>query len=371
MKNNTPLVSIIIPVYNTPDEYLWPSLESIRRQTYDNLEIIIVDDGSRDILSKKLDKYIEKIDNTANSSQKWTIIHQKNSGLSSARNSGYKKASGKYIQFLDSDDLFDKMLITEAVRLAESTNADIVIENFGIKNISDKSQIESVVNISIIPKKSLFSLKDIVSDSRIGAIPYNVWSKLFKKEFLDNKKIIHNKKLHRCEDVLFSYTALIQSDRITFLEKPYILYYEAIPTSNTARNDKYPLDSVTAWRGLYKLLIDKKAQDIFRESFEIAMTMSIYWHLERMHTEEDVKKLSEAFISLSNDIGLNIYSSERVGIIIASHDVGLWRVYSEDKKNKDDNLIKLHQNIKALESPGIKTSIKMLLLALKRRISKQ
>lgn len=373
MENNKPLVSAIVPVYNTPEDYLWNSLDSILKQTYGNLEVLIVDDGSNNKLAKALDKYLEKT--TENPNQKWQIIHQKNGGLSNARNNGFRKCSGEYVQFLDSDDLFDENLITKAMERAIATDADVVVEDFKIINVSDSSEIASVVSKINLPGQRLFSLRDIKS-SQIGTIPFNVWSKLFKKSFLDNKAILHDESLHRAEDVLFSYSVLAQTDKITLLDGVYISYYEAIPTSNSARNDKYPIDSIKAWQKLHDLLTKNGDYPAYRESFESALIGSVYWHLERLHTTEGIEKLCKEFKKLAKKINIKTKDSNLVGITLAAQDVDLWRVYRNIMsdyvnvlgilRDRDATIIKLDNQ----QNPGIKASSKLLIRAIKRRIVK-
>ena len=375
MENNKPLVSVIVPVYNTPEDYLCNSLDSILKQKYDNLEVLIVDDGSNNKLAKVLDKYLKKTIESPN--QKWQIIHQKNGGLSNARNTGFRKCSGEYVQFLDSDDLFDEYLIAKAVERAITTGADIVVEDFKIINVSDGAEVASVISKTSLPCRRLFSLRDIES-SQIGAIPFNVWSKLFKKSFLDNKSILHDESLHRAEDVLFSYSALAQTDRITLLDGVYISYYEAIPTSNSARNDKYPIDSVKAWHKLYDLLIKNGNYSIYRGSFERACIGSIYWHLERLHTAEGVEKLCKEFKKLAKKINIKTKDNNLIGINLAAQDVDLWQVYRNVMsdytnvlgalRDRDAKIIELDNQYK--QNLGIKASSKLLMRAIKRRIVK-
>ncbi len=113
-----PLVSVIVPIYNVED-YLLNALESIKNQTYNKLEVILVDDGSTDNSSDLCDHY-------ANSLDTWYVIHKKNGGLSDARNVGIERASGAYLYFLDSDDLIHPCAIEYLVKVALYYNADLV-----------------------------------------------------------------------------------------------------------------------------------------------------------------------------------------------------------------------------------------------------
>lgn len=112
------LVSVVIPVYKTY-AYLRECIKSVIGQSYTNIEIILVDDGSPDESPKLCDEY-------ASRDKRIKVIHRENGGLSAARNSGIKAATGKYITFVDSDDIVDRDMISEMVDIAEKENAQIV-----------------------------------------------------------------------------------------------------------------------------------------------------------------------------------------------------------------------------------------------------
>lgn len=372
-KNNYPLVSIIIPVYNTPEEYLLPALNSVASQVYPNIEVIIVDDGSKTRVAKSLDNYVGKQDNPH---QKWAIIHQKNMGLSGARNTGYRYSRGEYIQFLDADDYFDERLISSAIHKARQTDADIVIENFTIKDY-DNGNETVVLDCDFMSDVKTFKLSDIPSD-KIGKVPYNVWSKLFKKNFLEDNHILHDEDLHRCEDVLFSYTALMSADKIVFLKVPYIVYRENLPQSNTKNNDKYPIDSVVSWGKFYNYLKNNKLYDHYSNDFLNAFTGSLIWHMERMNTEAGVKMLADKASLFLNEIKCPKAHPVFRYVKLALGDYNTYREMCDMKHllfEKDNEINQLREtiieqgeSIKTLGQPGIKIALRRLLGSVKRKI---
>ena len=133
MKNN-PVVSVIIPVYNV-EKYLEECIDSVLAQTYQNIEIILVDDGSTDSSGLICDRYAEKNTNIS-------VIHQKNSGLSAARNSGLNKANGDYIYFLDSDDYISADAIEKLFSIAENDKSDIVFFDAYLSQIKPEESVE-------------------------------------------------------------------------------------------------------------------------------------------------------------------------------------------------------------------------------------
>ena len=115
-------ITVIIPVYNV-EKYLKEAIEATINQTYKNLEIILVDDGSTDSSGKICDEYAKK-DNRIK------VIHQENRGMSGARNVGLECATGKYIMFSDSDDTFELNACEKLYNFIEKTNADYVVGNY-------------------------------------------------------------------------------------------------------------------------------------------------------------------------------------------------------------------------------------------------
>ena len=114
-----PLISLVIPVYNV-EKYLDKCMESVLAQTYDNYEVILVDDGSTDNSGKMCDEYAER-------DSRVTVYHQKNSGVSVARNVGIENAKGEFISFIDSDDWVDESYLEKLVNAQIKYNADLTI----------------------------------------------------------------------------------------------------------------------------------------------------------------------------------------------------------------------------------------------------
>ena len=127
------LVSIVVPVYNA-ERYLCTSIHALQKQDYSNIEIILVDDGSKDASPSICDSF-EKED------KRIRAIHKTNGGVSSARNAGIEAATGKYIMFVDSDDLCESNIVSRMVFLAEHWNVNFVI--CGFRTVND---IKSALN---------------------------------------------------------------------------------------------------------------------------------------------------------------------------------------------------------------------------------
>lgn len=169
------LISVIIPIYNV-EKYLKKCIDSIINQTYKNLEIILVDDGSPDNCGKICDEYAKK-------DQRIRVIHKKNGGLSDARNAGIDIAKGKYIAFVDSDDYVEKEYIEIMYKELKKNNVKIV--QCGINKISDNEEI--IDNYGYL-KDELINSQRIMEEKYTKYPISNVvaWNKLYDIDLFKN-----------------------------------------------------------------------------------------------------------------------------------------------------------------------------------------
>lgn len=175
------LISIIIPVYKV-EKYLEKCIESVLKQTYTNLQIILVDDGSPDNCGKICDEYAKK-------DPRIEVIHKVNGGLSDARNVGIAKAKGKYIGFVDSDDYIKEDMYEILINLIKEYDADVSICNL-YDVIDGKEYIRNNEN-GIQEYSRLEILKEVLLDKNIQSY---AWNKLYKKELFDEIKYPIGKK---------------------------------------------------------------------------------------------------------------------------------------------------------------------------------
>lgn len=189
------IVSLIVPVYNV-EKYLKKCLDSIENQTYTNLQVIIVNDGSTDNSQSVCEDYVKK------NQKNWILINQENLGLSAARNTGIAYASGDYIAFLDSDDWLDVDFISTMVRFIENTGADIV--ESGIRWVYPNSHKDDVYH-----KNEIYNMKDALEYYLLQTKPIHsaVWCKLYNKKIFNNLNFAVG-KLH--EDGFFTYQAMYE-----------------------------------------------------------------------------------------------------------------------------------------------------------------
>lgn len=166
------MISIIIPVYNT-EKYLQKCVESIMKQTYQDFEIIIVDDGSNDSSPGLCDSF-------AAENSKIKVIHQKNGGLSDARNKGIEKSTGDYILFLDSDDYMNENALQNLVDVQQNYKADLVISAYCRTYDSEKD--DEIVLLPFQQSEIELSEYDFWKLSMYNMSAIVAWGKLYKRE---------------------------------------------------------------------------------------------------------------------------------------------------------------------------------------------
>ena len=202
------LISIIVPVYNI-EKYLQKCIKSIINQTYKNIEIILVDDGSKDNSGKICDEF-KQIDNRIK------VIHKENGGLSDARNAGLKIAKGEYIGFVDSDDYIAQDMFETLYKLAKENNADISIVSFyeiyngKVIGVRDFKSLEEMDKIE--------AMKELLIDTKIQSY---AWNKLFKKELFENIEFPTNKNF---EDIATTLLLFEKANKVMLLEDPKYYY---------------------------------------------------------------------------------------------------------------------------------------------------
>lgn len=208
-------VSVIVPVYNV-EKYIRKCLDSLVNQTLEDIEIIVVNDGSKDSSIDILKEYAQNHDNIK-------VYEKENGGLSDARNYGLQFATGKYIAFLDSDDYVDVNLYKRMYEKAKAEDSDMVECNFyWVYENKTKKDIGQKYK----GKKQMFEKARVVA-----------WNKLYKKETLDKAKIQFPKGL-RYEDVEFFYKLIPHIERVGFIKEPLIYYVQRKQSIVNTQNEK-------------------------------------------------------------------------------------------------------------------------------------
>jgi len=280
------LISIIVPVYNV-EQYLDKCMESIVHQTYKNIEIILIDDGSTDNSSEKCDDWAEK-DNRI------IVIHKENGGVSSARNRGLKEAKGRYIGFVDPDDYIDKDMYRKMYEEIQKDNIDFVFCDFNVISF-DKKKKDSEINkcsVEIMDKYQAF----------LECFPFNgyVWKGLFITERLKN--ICFDTKIYIAEDLVFiiEYISKCEKDIIYIREKLYNYVTRkdsaVFQKSNfKSKALKRQIDMLSTLKYTEKIIVENCKEKEIIQKIESKM-VSYYWIIiypminERLLTNNELLK---------------------------------------------------------------------------------
>lgn len=221
------LVSIVIPIYKV-EKYVNRCVDSVLAQTYPNLEIILVDDGSPDQCPQICDKYKEEHDNIQ-------VVHKQNGGLASARNAGMKEATGKYLYFLDSDDWIEPQTIKELHEIAERESVDFVrfrpmyagwpnhkdgdVYDVGI----DRGMQEGRYDRTRI-EKEILPRAIVTKDLRQGPI-LSACGSFFRRQFLEDNELWFYEDVRYGEDSIFSARMVSCADSFYYLDGPRYYHY--------------------------------------------------------------------------------------------------------------------------------------------------
>lgn len=208
MSQEKALISLIIPVYKV-EKYLEKCIQSVINQTYENLQIILVDDGSPDNCGKICDEYAKK-------DHRIEVIHKSNGGLSDARNKGLEIAKGEYIGFVDSDDYIEADMYEVLYNLLKQYNADVSICNFYTVS-QGKISIKNADN-GINEYNRIEILKEILLDKNVQSY---AWNKLYKKELFDEIKYPIGKKY---EDIGTTFYLLEKCNKVVVTGKSEYYY---------------------------------------------------------------------------------------------------------------------------------------------------
>ena len=204
------MISVIVPVYGV-EKYLPKCIESLVKQTFKDIEVILVDDGSLDSCGKICDMYAEKY-------EQLVVIHQVNQGVSVARNAGLKIAKGEYIGFVDPDDWVAPEMYESMYGVMEETDADLVI--CGYDYYDEQEQVDENRRY-IIKENEIITQKEVMyrfSDMP-PSIRHGVCNKIFKKNLLHEQKF--KEGLHSSEDVLFLNEYVQKIKNAVIVHQPY------------------------------------------------------------------------------------------------------------------------------------------------------
>ncbi len=229
-------ISIIIPAYNA-ESYIEECARYLINQTFEDFECIFINDGSVDDTERMIKKVVrgDKLKRFS------YVTHKENKGLPSARNTGFKQATGEYVIFLDADDVFAPAMLELSYNQAKRTGADIAVFNYDELKMASGSRFKKLVDSSRLPQADVFRYEEIQPQpGRLSLLGNTIWNKLFKRDFIQDNKLTFDESLLRAEDLDYSLRAYILAQRITFINEALVTYRTQIATSNQGTLSRYP-----------------------------------------------------------------------------------------------------------------------------------
>lgn len=286
------LISVIIPIYNV-EEYLNRCVESILKQTYKNLEIVLVDDGSTDASGKIADKY-ETIDNRV------VVYHKENGGLSDARNYGLDRMKGKYVTFIDSDDYVSSKYVEVLYNSLINNNSDIAIVD---TKLVFNNSCEEIEPDEIIKEETFERVDALIRTLRVE-LRQSAWGKLYKSEMFRNIRFPKGKLY---EDLAIVFDLLLIASNITYVNAS--LYYYMV-RDNSIMQEKFnirQMDEVQVIEAAMQRILEEEELQFLEKLCRARRIYSYFVVLRRILYSEEKEHYLEQRKLLKKKIYDNSY----------------------------------------------------------------
>lgn len=289
VRTKNPLVSVVIPVYNVKP-FLEKSINSVVNQSYTNLEIIVIDDGSNDGSSELLDEYIN------NSSRSILLKHIENNGLSNARNTGIDLATGDYLLFLDGDDWLDTNAIRNLINIIQNSESKIdlilfpYVREFGNRSLkrqlfSDSYKTFDNKDFEEIYKKLFGPIGDELKYPETLDILSTAWGKLYARHVVEFQFEPYD--IAYPEDILFNIKNLDRVKNAVYTESTY-LHYNRSEQNSSAVTKSFNYDNVINSNKLMEVLdeiiVNRKLTNEYSERLVSRIVLRLFSFLLSLST---------------------------------------------------------------------------------------
>lgn len=323
-------ISVIIPVYNVQD-YLSKCLESVVNQSYANLEIILVDDGSTDSSGVICDEWVEK-------DSRIRVVHKENGGISEARNVGLRIATGEYIAFVDSDDIIHSKMYELLLQAMDQNGADISI-------CHEVSFYEASFTFDELETYSIERIENreelIVHFTDAWSLPTNaVWNKVYKRELVDSIFFVEGKY---CEDAYFVADVFLKVSKAVWIREK--LYGYRVRKGSITHNKNAKVYQECCESILYQRNAIKKLKNNFLDKTLNAFALCKLANLELQATwggnVEVAKQIREYFIELYKNVGIREMGlKDKCNIVLARYFLPIYHCLHRIKDREFYKLIK-------------------------------
>ena len=268
-------ISVIIPIYNV-EKYLPKCINSVLNQTYSNLEIILVNDGSTDSCKQICEEY-KKLDNRIK------IINKKNGGLSDARNYGIEASTGNYIAFLDSDDWIDKKLYMTLYKIIKRYDADISVCNFKKSYLNGDNKTHNSGKIKCY--SNIEALNELYGKNSVQMIV--AWNKLYKRSTIKELRFPVG-RIH--EDEYLTPIIIYNANKLVYIDNQLIYYRQ---TPNSIMNSKFNikrLDYLYVLENRIEFFKENMLDQLYEKSIETYILKIIDFYFKVKHSDIKNKK---------------------------------------------------------------------------------
>lgn len=311
-------ISIIVPIYNS-EKYLKQCIESLITQTFKNIEIILINDGSTDKSKQICEEYAVKDDRIK-------LINKNNEGVSVARNIGIKIATGKYIAFIDSDDWLEPIYLETLYNEISKNNADLVICNYNIirrnkkiKNIKfpknnflkSKEELQCIQAAILSLKITTFSL---LNQNFYGAGV--LWNKLYKREIIEKYNLKFNMEKIKAifEDVIFNYNYIEQINSLQIINETLYNYRTLQNSATRAFNKDILQINQIVFKDIKEKKLTHKDDKLYEYSLNIRIINNFYtsvkiYFCNKKNTKRYKEKVTEFKETLNKEMYKNAFEN--------------------------------------------------------------
>lgn len=302
-------VSVIIPAYNC-ERSIEGLIVSLKKQSFQNFEAIIVDDGSTDKTNSNLAKFI-------NGDSRFILFTKENGGPGPARNNGIQKAIGEYITFADSDDYFDQDFIKKMYEEAIKNDSDMVVCGYSLSMKSNTGQMENrIITLQNSETAHKMEVTHLFTDLLKNMLAFSVWNKMIKRSLIyDNDIKFENYSI--AEDRLFVLEVISHCNKVSFIKDPLYFYTLSINGNQTR---KYNKDRYLAMRTYCEKLLNyyresgyEEGEKIVKETLIKAVLSTLVAHYDKS-CKLNMREKSKCFKKILNDTFLNTVLNNHVKV---------------------------------------------------------
>ena len=310
-------VSVVVPVYNV-EKYLSKCLTSLVNQTLQDIEIIVINDGSTDGCLDIINDYKKRYP------KKLKVINNKNHGIGFSRNCGIKKARGKYITFIDSDDYISESALEEAFNYIEEKCADVVVWDY--YEVDENSNVVRKVEIPSFDDVNLVEKKDLLFS--INPAP---WNKLYRTELFNDIRFPDDKTKY--EDLMTIPKVLLKAFKVVKLNN-YYNYYMVRNSGETNSNDERVFDILKVLNDINNYMKEIDEFDDFYLEIEYLNIRHVMFQVVRQRSGND-KELSKEFVIKAYDFLDNNFHNWKNNIYYKKYERKINRLIQNNKKMLD------------------------------------